>query len=111
MSKVAAHRWGEFEWAKLWELLAIVLSVIALVSLGLRLRKLDSVWVEPPDESSAKWEPTVFKSLTFGHWPAAIDWLWIQTIVDSFDRSCRAGDASQDLLQSGFGNRAGSGIL
>lgn len=59
-----------------------VLLLAGQSALNVRLRGLESTWVEPPYEKSMAWDPAVFKALTFGHWPVAVDWLWIRGMGD-----------------------------
>ncbi|MGZ3698090.1 MAG: hypothetical protein ACXWPM_12125 [Bdellovibrionota bacterium] len=64
-------------------LVGVLLALIgAQAWTNLTLRQLDAPWVEPPSESSGKWNPRIFQMLTFGHWPAAIDWLWMKLLQD-----------------------------
>lgn len=50
--------------------------------LNAQMRDLDSAAAPPAVERQSKMDPGLFKVLTFGHLPAAIDWLWIQTLAD-----------------------------
>lgn len=62
-------------------------AVIALlgtlgVTLNIQLRNLDASWIEPPAERQVKWNPSLFSALTFGHLPAAVDWLLIRILTE-----------------------------
>jgi hypothetical protein len=44
---------------------------------------MEVAWVPQVDEIQRRWDPRVFRVLSFGHLPATVDWLWIQTLADS----------------------------
>jgi hypothetical protein len=48
-----------------------------------------------PLENSRKLEPHLFEVLTFGHLPIAIDWLWIQCMLDPSIEPVKAGEHPQ----------------
>lgn len=63
----------------------IILFFILLVTqafLNTRLRGLDTAWVPPADETQRKWDPRLFRVFSFGHLPAALDWIMIETLAD-----------------------------
>ncbi|MCM2321637.1 MAG: hypothetical protein NDJ90_00065 [Oligoflexia bacterium] len=69
--------------------LAVPLLVIALIfsqaAVNLRLKSLDSALVlrQSGDEPAVqKWDPRIFRVLSFGFLPVWIDWHWIGTLLD-----------------------------
>lgn len=63
-------------------LVALVLFFFAQAALLQRLRGSDTSWVEPIAQRSFKWNPTFFKTLTFGHVPLAVDLLLIRFLTE-----------------------------
>jgi hypothetical protein len=65
-------------------LAAAVLLVLGLGQYALqdRLRLTDAAFVEPPPEQEAKWDPQLFRAITFGQLGTGIDLLWLRTLVD-----------------------------
>lgn len=61
---------------------ALLLALGAQGALNHYIRAQDTVFVAPSDEYRRQWNPVVFKALTFGHLPIAIDWHWIQALID-----------------------------
>lgn len=59
-----------------------VLGVALQAVLSMHLAVLAPAWTPSAEERPVKWDPALFKTLAFGHWPAGIDWLWIKTLVD-----------------------------
>ncbi|MEK6578711.1 MAG: hypothetical protein AABZ55_05745, partial [Bdellovibrionota bacterium] len=57
------------------------LLLSAQAFLSLKMRGLEGAWVEQPDEG-VTWDPTLFKVVSFGQTPVAVDWLWIKAISD-----------------------------
>ena len=55
---------------------------VLAVQVNVTIRLMGAMWVEPPVEEHVKWNPTMVKALTFGHWPAVVDWLWIRALQD-----------------------------
>lgn len=49
--------------------------------MALKIRVMEGAWVEQPEEASP-WDPTLFKIISFGQVPSAVDGLWIRTISD-----------------------------
>ncbi len=90
-------------------------------SLNAQLTRMDAAWVELPRESRPKTNPELFKALTFGHWPAAVDWFWITALLDPGLQPVEAGmhasifpdlDLATDLDPAFFeGYVAGSSLL
>lgn len=70
-----------------WERLLLTVFALLLwygqVSLHFKLLALDTAWVEPPLDKSDKMDAAVFRSITVGHLPAALDWLWMNVLTDS----------------------------
>ncbi|MGK5084955.1 hypothetical protein WDW37_16830 [Bdellovibrionota bacterium FG-1] len=65
-------------------LVVALLPLLFLVQ-GLLGGELDSVRSVPPSEvevTYAPYDPQVARALAFGHWPAAVDWLWIRALID-----------------------------
>lgn len=66
--------------------LVLFFSFLLMMSLAVwtnvQVRSLGVAWVEAPREATEKWNPTLFKAMTVGHWPVAVDWLWIRAIQD-----------------------------
>lgn len=60
----------------------VLLLIVAEMSFNIRMRAIDSAWVEPPAERKGKIDPGLFSAITFGNIAAAIDWLWIQFLLD-----------------------------
>lgn len=65
------------------------LTSFALIALGFaqyalqdRLRLADAAFVEPPPEQDAKWDPQLFRAVTFGQLGTGIDLLWLRTLAD-----------------------------
>jgi hypothetical protein len=51
------------------------------VALGFRLDALaPPTSTAIPAEVASRWTPALFKAVTFGHWTAGVDWLWIKTL-------------------------------
>ncbi len=64
--------------------LAVLLACLAAqVSLNLHLNDASKVKVPAQGENAHRWDPRLFKMLSFGHLPAAIDWMWIQVLLDA----------------------------
>jgi len=63
-----------------WVWFILVISITVLTSSS--LRKKGVYWVEAPDEQKIRWEPELFKFVSFTHWPAAIDFIWIKAWLD-----------------------------
>jgi hypothetical protein len=59
---------------------AILLS--AQVWLSSRLSETDVSWVEMPWSQLEKWNPILYRTMSFGHLPAAVDWLWMRSLQD-----------------------------
>lgn len=66
---------------KLIPIIAVGLFAFQVV-LNLELRKIDTAWIDPPTQREVKWDPRLFEALSFGHLPAAIDWLWLRSMLD-----------------------------
>ena len=62
--------------------LAFVLFTAMAWALNVKVRDLGVSWVEPAIERQEKWNPALYKALSFGQWPLAVDWLWIQALQD-----------------------------
>ena len=60
----------------------VFLLTLQWVSLS-SLRVLDTSWVEPSEERKAKWDPVLTRTVSFGHLPAVIDWLWMMSLLES----------------------------
>lgn len=63
-----------------------ILAVLVLGGLQAQLngvlRSSQASWVEPPREQQLKWDADLFKALSVGFWPAAVDGLWIRVLQD-----------------------------
>lgn len=62
--------------------LITVILFLSILFINLQLRGLDVAWVEPADETQRKWDPKLFRVVSFGYLPAAIDTLWVNTLFD-----------------------------
>jgi hypothetical protein len=63
--------------------LGIGILLLALqTNLNSKLGALDTTWIELPAQKNYKWNPTMFRAMTFGHSPAAIDWLLLRVLSD-----------------------------
>jgi hypothetical protein len=58
----------------------ILLAVLIRVILWFPLH--EPAWIPPPNEDGAKMNPRLFETLSFGHLPAAVDWLWMRAIFE-----------------------------
>jgi len=65
---------------RLWSLILILFAGQAMVNV--RLRNLEPAWVEPAGEQKQKWDPNLYRTLSFGHLPTAIDALWLRVVTD-----------------------------
>jgi hypothetical protein len=63
-------------------LLALVALFAAQMGLNEKVRLLGAAWVDPPVEQQGKWNPDLFRAITFGHLAAGVDLLWLRTITD-----------------------------
>lgn len=65
--------------------LAPLLLPLFLLQAGLveTIRLMETAWVEPPSSRTLHWNPDLFKTLTFGFWPAVVDGLWLRTLQDT----------------------------
>lgn len=61
-------------------MIALVLALA--VHLSVRLRSLETVWVVPQESQLQSWDPRLFRILSVGHLPAAVDWFWLKSLVD-----------------------------
>jgi hypothetical protein len=61
-------------------LAAILLA--AQWSINMRLKTMDTAWVEPPPGLGSQWNPELFKALSFGFTTSAVDCLWLKTLQD-----------------------------
>lgn len=61
---------------------AFLLLAWAQLALSARLRALDVPFVSPGESGERRWNPKLFQIASFGHLPAVIDWIWIQSMVD-----------------------------
>lgn len=61
----------------------ILLLIMAQSYLNRSLGRVGVAWVEPPAEQQQKFNPTLFRVLSFGQLPIAIDWLLIKCLVDT----------------------------
>ena len=77
---------------KAWPLtLSLLIALIAAqIALGARLQRMrqEDLRLEREQESATfmrakKWDPRLFEVLSFGHLPAAIDWMWMRMLQDS----------------------------
>lgn len=64
----------------LWSLISVLFAAQALVNT--HLRNLEPAWVEPASEQKQKWDPNLYRTLSFGHLPSAIDALWLRVVTD-----------------------------
>jgi len=42
----------------------------------------ETTWIEPPQYQEQKWNPKLFRILSFGHLPVALDWLVVKATFD-----------------------------
>lgn len=77
---LAAPRTPLAKWIRY--LCAGALLLCSQAVLNLSLRHLDTAFVVPSVEAERKLNPRLFETISFGHLPAAIDWLWIQSLID-----------------------------
>jgi len=69
--------------SKHFQTISVLIALVATQAfLSLRLAVIEGVWIEPPKEESVKWDPRIFKILTFGHLSASVDWLWMRAMAD-----------------------------
>ncbi|MFL5815436.1 MAG: hypothetical protein ACJ763_17810 [Bdellovibrionia bacterium] len=61
---------------------ASLLCLALQVSLNLYINQINKVAVPAQSENAHRWDPRLFKMISFGHLPAAIDWMWIQVLLD-----------------------------
>jgi hypothetical protein len=64
-------------------LLGVLVFFVFQAVLNVQLRTLEVAWVAPIDETQRRWDPRVFRVLSFGHLPSTVDWLWIQALSDT----------------------------
>jgi hypothetical protein len=64
--------------AALWVGLLLVLQV----KIERNLNQTDVPWVEMPWSQLEKWNPLLYRTMSFGHLPAAVDWLWMRSLQD-----------------------------
>src|SRR4051812_47419960 len=57
--------------------------LMAQWTLNMKLKDLEPPFVEPPQERDTRWNADLFRALTFGQLPMAVDWLWMKTLQDS----------------------------
>jgi len=74
----------------------IILVILAFSALAPILNFLtlehDTPWTGGSAEQHQKLDPELFKVLTFGHLPAAIDWLWMTCLVDPEQGPAKVGE-------------------
>jgi len=63
-------------------LIAVIILFFSSLFLNTNIRRLETSWVQAPNEQMARWHPKLFSTLTFGNTQTAIDWLWIKSMVD-----------------------------
>jgi hypothetical protein len=78
MTGVILHRFRRLGLRSLF--FSMIVGVYFLSPQG--LRHFTPTWVEPPREAVMRWDPELFRALTFGHWPTVVDWLWIRFLQD-----------------------------
>lgn len=66
-----------------FSLLLFVAALALQVTLNLHLEPQSKVKIPAQSENAHRWDPRIFKMLSFGHLPAAIDWMWIQVLLDN----------------------------
>jgi hypothetical protein len=63
---------------------ALLMASVALqTTLNLHLSHTEKPVVPAQGENEHRWDPRLFKMISFGHLPAAIDWMWIQVLLDN----------------------------
>ena len=62
-------------------LATIGVLLFAQIALNSRIQSADSAYVELP-QSHERWNPDLFRTLSFGHMPAAVDWLLLRFLLD-----------------------------
>jgi hypothetical protein len=62
---------------------ALVFCLILQVTLNLHIQRINQVKLPVEGENAHRWDPRLFKMVSFGHLPAAIDWMWIQVLLDT----------------------------
>jgi hypothetical protein len=67
----------------LFSVILLIALVTAQIPLNLHLQKTSKVSVSAQDENARRWDPRLFKMISFGQLPAAIDWMWIQVLLDT----------------------------
>lgn len=60
----------------------LTLLLAGQVLLATALPRLETPWTRPAVEDREKWNPELLRALTFGHWPAVVDWLWLRALQD-----------------------------
>lgn len=63
-------------------LLIFAFWFVLIVALSTHLTKRKLTFKIPADEPSLIWQPDLYRVLTFGHWPAAVDSLLLQFLVE-----------------------------
>ncbi len=67
------------DYSKTFALLLVLLW--GQITLDARIQAVDSAYVELP-ESHERWNADLFRTLSFGHLPAAVDWLLLRFLLD-----------------------------
>lgn len=60
----------------------ILTLVLGLPTLSKWVRTQDAPWVSPHWYQAERWDPRLYKTLTFGHWASAVDMIWIRFLQD-----------------------------
>lgn len=60
-----------------------------------KIQQADTVWVEPEFERRQKLDPRLFKSLSFGHLPVALDWFLMTILSDPLTTHVEPGTHPQ----------------
>ena len=64
----------------------VFVSLLLLFSIQTLLNQLvlkhETFWVEPPAYQEERWDPKLFRILSFGHLPLALDWFVMKSLFD-----------------------------
>lgn len=73
----------------------LVCGILAQILLNLQMNRIEFKESLVPVEKAKKIDPQLFQVFTFGHLPMAIDWLWIQCMLDAGNDPVKRGDHPQ----------------
>lgn len=79
---IVVQRFVERIFGYLSPLIALVALFIIQMQLSAQVANHDISFVIPPVTKTQAPHPDMIKLMSFGYWPAVVDWLWIQVLVD-----------------------------